>query len=226
MKRTTLHVVRYGPDTLLLRVSAPGDLPTFALQQALLTEVDRHPPLGLLEATPGFATLALEFGPGMCPDPEVLRERFQSVVSAVDLSAPLPPVTRRHEVPVVYDGPDLERVAAQSRLKVDEVVQIHAAAEYRVHLLGFAPGFPYLTGLDPRLHTPRLESPRPRIEAGSVAIGGSHAGIYPLATAGGWNVLGRTSVALIDPAGLAAGVARAFLLQPGDAVHFHPVAKP
>ncbi len=126
-------------------------------------------------------------------------------------------------VPVTYDGPDLESVAGQVGLSVAEVIEIHSAATYTVRMMGFAPGFPYLDGLDPRLHLSRKESPRERIEPGSVAIGGSHAGIYSVASPGGWHLLGRTNVRLFDPD--AAKSARpnpqkVFLLSPGDRLKF------
>lgn len=215
-----LRAVPYGPEAFLVQFTAADDAQAFAVVQGLLAAVDLHPPRGLREATPGFATLLLEFRPGEVPAPEAFLEPLQAAVEQVaSVPASLTP-RQRHRVPVIYDGPDLERVARHAGLSVAEVIRVHAAAEYRVHLLGFAPGFPYLTGLDPRLHTPRLESPRPRIEAGAVAIGGRHTGIYPLATAGGWNLLGRTSVHLVDHGRAAEGRASAFLLQPGDAVHF------
>jgi KipI family sensor histidine kinase inhibitor len=107
---------------------------------------------------------------------------------------------------------------------VEAVVRLHAGGQYRVHLLGFAPGFPYLAGLDRRLRVARLATPRSQVPAGSVAIGGEHTGIYPVATAGGWNLIGRTGARLIDPVRAAAGASDAFLLQPGDGVRFVAVA--
>lgn len=104
-----------------------------------------------------------------------------------------------HEIPVVYDGPDMARVAASSGLSEAEVARRHAASLYRVHCIGFCPGFPYLGGMDPALVTARLDQPRPRIPAGSVAIGGEHTGIYPITSPGGWNLIGRTSRRLFLP---------------------------
>ena len=102
------------------------------------------------------------------------------------------------EVPVRYQGPDLQRVARQLDLSIQELVALHTAAEYRVHTMGFMPGFPYLFGLDPRLHLERMASPRNHVPAGSVAIGGAHAGIYPVASPGGWHLLGQTDFSLVD----------------------------
>ena len=129
------------------------------------------------------------------------------------------------KVPVRYDGPDLELVAKQTGLTVDEVVEIHSKTVYTVRMSGFSPGFPYLDALDDRLHLPRKEAPRKRIRPGSVAIGGSHAGIYSVASPGGWHLLGRTELQLFDPA-KAAGDApdpkRIFHFAPGDRLRFQP----
>jgi KipI family sensor histidine kinase inhibitor len=122
------------------------------------------------------------------------------------------------EIPVRYggeDGPDLADVAAHCGLAVDEVVRRHGAAEYCVYFIGFQPGFAYLGGLDAALHTPRRAEPRVAVPAGSVGIGGAQTGIYPLATPGGWQLIGRTSLALFDPR-----AEPPTLLAPGDRVRF------
>ncbi len=115
---------------------------------------------------------------------------------------------QRHVFPVNYHGEDLPRVAAASGLTVEEVIGLHAAPDYMVAMIGFRPHFPYLLGLDPRLVTPRLDAPRLVVPAGSVAIGGEQTGIYPEASPGGWNIVGRT-----DPRLLAA-------IRPGDTIVF------
>ena len=212
-----LRIDPFGPDALLVRFAAQGEAAAFGRGQALLRHVEERPPPGLLEATPGFTTLLLEFEPGSRPDPKVLAVTLESVARSAK-SDPAPP--RSIELPVVYDGPDLERIAKTSRLTVDKVIRLHAEVTYRVHLLGFAPGFPYLAGLHRKLHTPRLDTPRPTVPAGSVAIGGEHTGVYPLATAGGWNLIGRTVFRAINPAAARIGDPAAFFFRPGDAVRF------
>jgi KipI family sensor histidine kinase inhibitor len=132
------------------------------------------------------------------------------------------PEARRIEIPVCYggeDGPDLEAVAAHCGLPAAEVIERHAAGGYVVDFLGFAPGFAYLSGLDPSLATPRLETPRRRVPAGSVAIGGSQTGVYPFATPGGWRLIGRTPLKMFDPE--SEPMARVAL---GDRVRFVPTA--
>lgn len=215
-----VRIDTFGPDALLVRYASKGDGTAFARGQALLRHVDSHPPCGLVEATLGLTTLLLEFEPGQRPDVPLLEVLLDGVVRA---AGPEEMPGRLIELPVVYDGPDLPRVAEVSRLSVSRVIELHAAAEYRVHLLGFAPGFAYLHGLDARLYTPRLDTPRAHVPSGSVAIGGEHTGVYPAATSGGWNLIGRTSVPLLDLVRAAMGSPEAFGLRLGDAVRFVPV---
>ena len=212
-----LRIDPFGPDALLIRFASEGEAAAFGRGQALLRHLEERPPPGLIEATPGFTTLLLEFEPGTCPEPRVLSVVYESVVRGAK-SDPAP--ARTIEIPVVYDGPDLERVAQRAKLTVEKAVRLHTDSTYRVHLLGFAPGFPYLAGLHRKLHTPRLDTPRPTVPAGSVAIGGEHTGVYPVATAGGWNLIGRTSLVAVDSAGARAGDPAAFYFRPGDAVRF------
>lgn len=125
-----------------------------------------------------------------------LRGKLRDVGEA-DLS-----VRKIVPIPVCYGGefgPDLENVAAHAGLTEDEVISLHTGRDYLIDMLGFLPGFAYLGGLDERLHTPRLASPRTRIEPGSVGIGGAQTGIYPLASPGGWQIIGRTPLKPYDP---------------------------
>lgn len=132
------------------------------------------------------------------------------------LLAQLPPrvgaggPTHELVIPVRYDGADLEAVAGEAGLTVEEVVARHSGATYVVAFVGFAPGFGYLSGLDPALRLPRLANPRPSVPAGSVAIAGAYSAVYPRSSPGGWRLLGRTDVVLFDvdgdpPSALAAG---------------------
>ncbi len=103
------------------------------------------------------------------------------------------------EIPVKYDGEDLEYVAESNGLSVKEVIKIHASGSYRVYMLGFLPGFAYLGGMDPRIATPRRINPRLAVDAGSVGIAGPQTGIYPMKSPGGWQIIGKTEVPLFDP---------------------------
>lgn len=137
-------------------------------------------------------------------------------------SPPSPPMGEREIViPVCYGdefGPDLLEVAAHAGITHHEVVARHTATEYTVAMLGFAPGFPYLLGLDPALHVPRRANPRTRVPAGSVAIGGAQTGIYPRELPGGWHLIGRTPLTLFDP-----DRKPPCLLAPGDRVRFRAI---
>jgi biotin-dependent carboxylase-like uncharacterized protein len=121
-------------------------------------------------------------------------------------------------VPVRYDGEDLEEIGERTGLGVGGVIEAHASARYVVAFTGFAPGFGYLSGLDPRLHLPRRDTPRTRVPAGSVGVAGEYAGVYPRSSPGGWHLLGRTTVSLWDPARTPPA-----LLAPGTPVRFEPV---
>jgi KipI family sensor histidine kinase inhibitor len=125
---------------------------------------------------------------------------------------------RAHLIQVRYDGPDLDAVAAATGLSVREVIERHSARKYAVDLLGFVPGFAYLSELDPALQLPRRPEPRPRVPAGSVAIAAAQTAVYPLDTPGGWHLIGRTETVMFDP-----GREPAALLRAGDTVRFEPL---
>jgi KipI family sensor histidine kinase inhibitor len=140
-----------------------------------------------------------------------------AALAARALDAPHPSTPRTHEIPVSYDGPDLADVAALTRLSPEEIVARHTRPTYLVAFIGFAPGFGYLVGGDERLHVRRLEEPRERVPAGSVAVAGPYSGIYPREGPGGWRLLGRTTTVLFDPAREPPAT-----LAPGDRVRFKP----
>lgn len=215
-KRLTLQA--YGPDAWLLRFAGQPGEAAFQAMRAIARDLEANPPAGLAEYVPGYTSLLVEFAPGSSPpDLGKLVARLDKLIDHPVEPGPI------REIPVLYDGPDLARVAEHTGLSVAEVRERHAATIYRVALLGFAPGFPYLEGLDPALATPRLASPRPRVEAGSVAIGGDHTGIYSVPGPGGWNLIGRTPIRLFDPARATPGNKAAMCwLQAGDQVRFVP----
>lgn len=206
---------RYGPRAWLLRLAGAADEGTLRRRLAIEQAFAQRPPEGLIEVTPGFCSLLLEFA----AEPPTAGELKELLSGCADVREAAAPPARNVDIPVVYDGPDLARVAAHAGLTPAEVIQRHANGRYVVALLGFAPGFPYLLGLDPVLHTPRLAAPRPAVPAGSVAIGGEHAGIYPAELPGGWNLIGRTNAALMRDAG-DDPPETAFLFAPGDGVRF------
>lgn len=179
---------------------------------------------GVFDLVPAYAALAVHYDPAVWAGPEARPHRALAA-EIQRLWREAPPgesaAARQVEIPVCYGGvwgPDLEEVARRCGLSVEAVIARHAAPEYRVFLLGFAPGFPYLGGLDPSLATPRRDTPRLKVPAGSVGIAGLQTGIYPLETPGGWQIIGRTPQRLFDP-----GAPDPCLLNPGDRLRFVPV---
>jgi inhibitor of KinA len=127
------------------------------------------------------------------------------------------------DIPVCYGGnhgPDLELVARHNNLSQKEVIDIHSSGTYLIYMIGFAPGFPYLGGLSKEIYTPRRESPRLKIPAGSVGIAGNQTGIYPIETPGGWQLIGRTPLSLFDP-----NQTPPTLLKAGSRIRFNPITQ-
>lgn len=182
--------------------------------------LSRSAPGGVTEWVPSYATVTVFFDPRRT-SLDRLRPLLEEMVAGAD-DVTLPPA-RTVVLPVRYGGawgPDLEAVASLHGMSADEVVEEHCRPTYRVYLIGFSPGFPYLGGLSERLATPRLETPRLSVPAGSVAIGGSQTGVYPIETPGGWRILGRTPIRLFDLARPAPN-----LLDAGDRVRFRPIGE-
>ncbi|MCX4232198.1 5-oxoprolinase subunit PxpB [Streptomyces sp. NPDC020707] len=144
--------------------------------------------------------------------------RLAAQLSGMRLPSLPPPVAEVVEIAVRYDGPDLADVAGLWGVSPDEVVRIHAAAEFRVAFCGFAPGFGYLTGLPARYGVPRRATPRTTVPAGSVGLAGPYTGVYPRSSPGGWQLIGTTDAVLWDHARVPAA-----LLSPGTPVRFVPV---
>lgn len=151
-------------------------------------------------------------------------ERAAIEAASASLSTDAEPAPNREIViPVCHDpdlAPDLEPLARELGLRPRALADLHARPAYHASFLGFAPGFAYLTGVDPRLFVPRLASPRLRVEPGSVAIAGGYAGIYPHASPGGWRIIGRTPLRMFD-----AKRERPSLIEPGDRVRFIPIPR-
>ena len=173
----------------------------------------------LIDLVPSYTTLMLHYD---------LRRVGSAQARALIEQAlrDLQPVTegggRRHEIPVWYHpqvGPELELLANRSGLSVSEIIKLHSGQDYQVFALGFAPGFAYMGLVDPRLASPRLDTPRKRVTQGSVALAERQTATYPQTSPGGWNVLGRTPTALFDRT-----LDGYSLLQPGDRVRFVPVS--
>jgi KipI family sensor histidine kinase inhibitor len=210
----------YGPDAWLLHFAEQLNDESFARGRAIVRELRERPPAGLLEFVPAFTSVLLEFAPGTFGEPE--RKSLATKLTRLRPEKLLRAEIK--EIPVCYSGPDLERVATQHKLRVEQVIQRHVLPVYKVYALGFSPGFPYLGDLDPSLHTPRLSMPRPRVQSGSVAIGGIHTGIYSVTGPGGWNIIGYTPAKLYRWTQATASDVDSetsmFFLRPGERVKF------
>jgi inhibitor of KinA len=187
---------------------------------ALARHLDKFPLPGMIEYVTAYSTVTIFFDPLVVSEAE-LRSAVDRILPQLDERHSAPECTV--EIPVCYDeefGPDLEFVARHNGLTVPEVIECHWRGEYLVHLIGFAPGFPYLGGMSTRIAAPRLESPRLSVPAGSVGIAGEQTGIYTFATPGGWRLIGRTPLTLFHPHEHPPS-----LLSAGDAVRFRPITR-
>ncbi len=190
--------------------------------------IEKNPFKGFIETVPAYNSLAVYYNP---PAVEKQHETIAaSVIEQVKLM-----LQREHplikesistsiiSIPVCYDaefGIDLHELSAQLKLSTEEIVQLHTGKSYKVFMIGFTPGFPYMGTVDEKLFTKRKAHPRVQVPPGSVAIAGNQTGIYPLATPGGWNIIGRTVVKIFDQQ-----KENPFLLKAGDQVQFTSVTK-
>ena len=186
--------------------------------RAMLLALDGARPEGVVEYAPAYRSITLLYDP-LATSFDRLRERLDELFrSSGDITLPAPEIV---ELPVCYGGrfgPDLAFVAESHHLSAEEVIRLHSGPDYFVYMLGFTPGFPFLGGLPEALHTPRLESPRKKVPAGSVGIAGGQTGVYPIASPGGWQLIGRTPVKLFD-----SGRDRPFLIGAGNILKFKPI---
>ena len=188
-------------------------------QLALAVHARKEPELR--DVVPALGGLALHFVPQFSGD--LVQASLAVVERALDHLPPPAKVGREVEVPVCYAAkfaPDLAEVARRLKLEPEDVASRHAAAEYRVLMIGFAPGHAYMGGLDPALALSRRATPRPEVPAGSVAIANEQTVVYPYAISGGWNVIGRTPLLIFD-----ATREQPSLFGPGDRVRFRPITE-
>ncbi len=176
---------------------------------------------GVVDVIPAFCSLLINYDPRIIRY-EQMKKRIEGLIR-VDVRKGSQ-IRKIFEIPVLYGGeygPDLPYIAQHAGLSEEEVVKIHTSSDYLIYMLGFLPGFCYLGGLDERIHTPRLANPRKKIPAGSVGIGGSQTGIYPLDSPGGWQLMGMTPVKTYDPARKVP-----ILVQAGEYIRFIPIDEP
>jgi inhibitor of KinA len=215
------RIVTAGDSAVVVEFEERIDADVNAKVVAVAEAIEAERIGGIRDVVPTFRSVAIYFDP--------LRTDFDRLNARLEVAAAnaRPEATIAREpipVPVSYGGefgPDLEEVARSTGMTEGEVIARHAAPVYRVFMLGFVPGFPYMGTVDPKISVPRRSTPRPRVPAGSVGIAGAQTGIYPFETPGGWQIIGRTLMKPFDPAR-----AEPFLLQAGDSVRFHPDASP
>ncbi|WP_078378562.1 5-oxoprolinase subunit PxpB [Sutcliffiella halmapala] len=171
---------------------------------------------GVVDIVPGLSSITI-FYDYPTTNYFLVKKQLLALLPKVS-TAPTLTSSRTVILPTLYDGPDLSRMAHLHKTTIDSIIKTHASGTYEVTMLGFLPGFPYLNGLPATLETPRLTTPRGKVEAGAVGIGGDQTGVYPIASPGGWNLIGRTPIPIFshedpDP----------FLLQAGDRLRFSQI---
>lgn len=174
----------------------------------------------IIETIPAYQSLTLCFD---CQsiNSELIEDSIKAVIDS-DVTELAVTTSRVIEIPVCYQGtyaPDIESLAEYCKLSVDEVIQQHTQTTYLVNMLGFLPGFLYLSGLADPLHCPRKETPSLHVPAGAVGIGGNQTGVYPVASPGGWHIIGQTPLSIFNPY-----AEQAFIAQPLDKIQFVPIS--
>lgn len=216
-----LRIVPLGDNALLAEFSRSVDLAVNARIQQVTDAIRTRSPAWVRDVVPAVGSLAIHFDPASVKDPAAAREELRKLIEGSFAAGPgkrsdgAPDLL---ELPVCYGGEygaDLDAVAAHAGLAPAEVIRRHTATEHRVLMVGFAPGHPYIGGLDAKLAVPRRATPRTRVPEGSVAIANAQTAVYPFAISGGWNLIGRTPLRVFD----AARVPPA-LFAPGQRVRF------
>lgn len=175
---------------------------------------------GIVEVVPTYRSLMIHYDALTIGYDDLVKKLKSLEDKLEDISLPEPEVI---VIPTVYGGeygPDIENVAQHNGIAVEEVIKIHSSKEYLIYMLGFTPGFPYLGGMDEKIATPRLKSPRTKINKGSVGIAGSQTGIYPIDSPGGWQLIGRTPLKLYEP-----NREVPILLKAGNYIKFAPISE-
>lgn len=213
-----IRILTAGDSALLIEFGKEINPETNRKITALVQLMREQHIEGIVDVIPAFCSLLINYDPRVLSYEE-LKERMEHLLKMETKTE----ATRKRifEIPVCYGGkygPDIENIAEHAGLSVEEVIKIHSSKDYLIYMLGFLPGFTYLGGLDERIHTPRLASPRLKIRAGSVGIGGSQTGIYPLDSPGGWQLMGMTPVRTYDPERQTP-----ILVEAGDYIRFIPI---
>ena len=210
------RIIPLGDSSLLVQLGDKIDLAINQRVHALASLIGASSSInGIIEAVPAYVTLLVHYDPLIVSFTQIknhLRAKIDLIEETSNRKSKLT------EVPVRYGGEygiDLESVASHLHLQVDDIIRIHSKRTYTIYMMGFTPGFPYMGKLDDAIVMPRLETPRTRVPAGTVAIAGSQTGIYSIDSPGGWRLIGWTSLQLFNPES-----EMPFLFAPGDEVKF------
>lgn len=208
-----------GDQAIVIEVGKEINDETHNQIRAIVSLLETDPPQWMTEFIPAFTTVSVGYNPL-----QISYEEAKSELAALmkRASAIKPPQPRTIEIPVCYGGeygPDLEFVAQHNGLSAEEVIRVHTSGIYTVHMIGFAPGFPYLGGMSGKIAAPRRETPRAQIPERSVGIAGNQTGVYPISTPGGWQLIGRTPLRLFLP-----DQEIPSLLRMGDSVSFRQIS--
>lgn len=207
-----------GDQSMVVELGDGIDPETNRSVRNLTLAIEKSSVDGVTELVPTYRSILVYYDPLVIAHNE-LKQQIVEISQHIDEQAIGSP--RVVHIPTLYGGEyglDIEFVAEHAGLTTDEVIEIHSGTDYLVYMMGFSPGFPYLGGLSERLITPRLQSPRTEISAGSVGIAESQTGVYPIASPGGWQLIGRTPVKMFDP-----GREPPALLNAGEYVRFVPL---
>lgn len=212
----------YASDqSLMIYLGESINIETHHRVLKLLRLLEAGPLTGVRNLHPAYCSVLMVFDPVVL-DHAALERALARYLDRLDTI--VLPEPRTVEIPVCYGGdfgPDLGELAAMHSIAPARVIEIHSSASYLVYFVGFVPGFAYLGGLPSELATPRLHVPRKRVPRGSVAIGGTHTGVYPFETPGGWRLIGKTPLEIFD-----SHRAELSRLSIGDMVRFKPITEP
>ncbi|MGN1022086.1 MAG: 5-oxoprolinase subunit PxpB [Lachnospiraceae bacterium] len=223
MAEETVRICPEGDRALLVDFGNVIDEKTNRKVERLAGLLKERTFSGIRELMPAFSSLLVLYHPEVTTY-RTLKEQVETLLPKLSQDAKEGPKSRRiHHIPCCYGGAfgeDLPSMEELTGLTAKEIIQIHTKDAYRIYMLGFLPGFVYLGGLDSRIQAPRLATPRTKIPAGSVGIGGAQTGVYPIASPGGWRLIGRTPVRLYDP-----DRAEPILCRAGEYLRFEPVTE-
>ncbi len=213
------EISTYGEHGWIARLTGARDIVAAALFVNTVADAVRGQ-TGIIDAVAGVDSLVIRFNPELLT-PSIARAMLEQALAATPSN--VCPARKQITIPVCYGGahgPDLGAVSKKAGLTPEQVIKTHAEQPYRVLAVGFAPGFAYLGPLSPSLHVARRATPRPRVDAGSVGVAGAMTGVYPLASPGGWQIIGRTPTLLFNPS-----ADDPFTFAPGDEVRFRAIGE-